>query len=67
MPCVWDGHFDTMGRRKGGGELVVTSDKLRGPESNQIRKIGEHICLVRARTRRQAAVYQGRRGVTWGV
>lgn len=56
MPCVWDGHFDTTGRPLR-NDLVVTSNKLRGPESDQPRKIGEHVCLVRrarARARHQA-------------
>lgn len=45
MPCVWDDHFDATGKPTGSG-VAVTSNKLRGPESDQLKKIGEHICLV---------------------
>ena len=46
MPSVWDQHFDARGRKLVDG-VVVTSNKLRGPESTQLKKIGEHVCLVR--------------------
>ena len=47
LSSVWDGNFDAAGRPcDPRGPLVITSNKLRGPESNQIKKIGEHVCLI---------------------
>ena len=47
MPSVWDRYFDAKGKATASGAgVVVTSNKLRGPESTQLKKIGEHVCLI---------------------
>mmetsp|Transcript_21968 Transcript_21968/g.52695 ORF Transcript_21968/g.52695 Transcript_21968/m.52695 type:complete len:597 (-) Transcript_21968:861-2651(-) len=45
LRSVWDDRFDRDGHPCGSGKLVVTvtTNKMRGPLSNQPKKIGEHV------------------------
>lgn len=44
VSCVWDDYYDPFGKPKKMMELMpVTSNKMRGPLSDQPKKIGEHV------------------------
>jgi endonuclease/exonuclease/phosphatase family metal-dependent hydrolase len=45
VASVWDHHFRPDGTRVG-GPLVMTTNKMRGPLTNQAKKMGEHACGV---------------------
>ena len=52
MLSVWDQYFDECSKRL--VECVVVTSKVRGSESTQLKKIGEHVCLVRGLDRTRA-------------
>ncbi|CAK0825391.1 unnamed protein product, partial [Prorocentrum cordatum] len=43
---VWDGFFDESGNPRAGAPMPLTTNKMRGPLSDQPRKIGEHAAGV---------------------
>lgn len=47
---VWDNFIDERGLNKNAedGAYPVTTNKMRGPDSDQPKKIGEHACMVKS-------------------